>query len=118
MAEEIRRVAKRYYVQTPNFWFLVDPHFLCPAFHFLPLSMRVALLRRMDIGWLSRTQDPIEARAQIESIRLLSAPDLRRLFPEARLWRERFLGMTKSLVAFYGWDDSSARSRSGSDTGS
>ena len=118
MAGEIRRVARRYYVQTPNFWFPLDPHFLFPAFQFLPRRIQVWLLRRMDIGWLTRTPDAGQADAQIESIRLLSASDLRRLFPEAGLWREKFLGLTKSLVAFYGWDESKARNLSGSETGS
>jgi hypothetical protein len=34
-----------------------------------------------------------------ERIRLLSAREMRRLFPDAELWRERVLGVTKSLVA-------------------
>jgi hypothetical protein len=34
-----------------------------------------------------------------DRIRLLSAREVRRLFPDAELWRERVGGVTKSLVA-------------------
>jgi hypothetical protein len=36
----------------------------------------------------------------ISDIRLLSAADMRRLFPDAVILRERFLLFTKSLVAY------------------
>jgi hypothetical protein len=35
----------------------------------------------------------------LRDIKLLSYQDLRTLFPGARIIRERFLGMTKSLIA-------------------
>jgi SAM-dependent methyltransferase len=103
MAREIRRIGRRYYVQTPNRRFPVDPHFLVPLFHLMPRSLQVALLQRFDIGWLSRARSRAEAEAAIDSIRLLTERDLRRLFPEATIWRERFLGLTKSIVAYHGW---------------
>jgi hypothetical protein len=57
----------------------------------------------MSLGWLAKTRDRDEAAKQIDSIRLLTARDVRRLFPGATLWRERFLGLTKSIVAVHGW---------------
>jgi SAM-dependent methyltransferase len=103
MAREIRRVGKRYYVQTPNRRFVSDPHFLVPLYHLLPRSWRVALLQRFTIGWLQRARSRREAEETVDSIRLLTAAELRALFPEATLWRERIAGMTKSLVVHYGW---------------
>jgi hypothetical protein len=38
----------------------------------------------------------------LESIRLLSASELRMLFPGATMVRERLLGWTKSLIAWSG----------------
>ena len=102
VAGEIRRVGLRYYVQTPNRRFPVDPHYLIPLFHLLPRSIQVWLLRHFDIGWLTRAPSREEAERIIDSIRLLTAQDLRALFPDGTLWRERFLGLTKSLV-IYRW---------------
>ena len=35
-AREIARVGVRYFVQTPNRWFPIEPHLLTPLVHFLP----------------------------------------------------------------------------------
>ena len=103
MAAEIRRVGKRYFVQTPNRYFPIEPHFLFPGFQFLPVSARAALLQRFDLGWYSRTPDRKTARELVESIRLLNESELRRLFPGAGIYNERFKGLTKSLIAYDGF---------------
>ena len=100
MAREVRRVGKRYYVQTPNRFFPIDPHYLVPFFHWLPRRWQIALLTRFDIGWLRSGGDSNAAAVMIDSIQLLSARELLRLFPGARIWRERFFGLTKSLTAY------------------
>ena len=86
-AGEIRRVAGRYLVQTPNRWFPVEPHVLLPGFQFLPKSARRRLWR------LGVSKD------EFADIRLLDATELRRLFPDAVIVRERLGGLTKSLIA-------------------
>jgi 2-polyprenyl-3-methyl-5-hydroxy-6-metoxy-1,4-benzoquinol methylase len=104
MASEVQRVGRRFFVQTPNRWFPLEPHFLFPFFQFLPLEMRVLLLGRFDLGWHKRVRDKRAARAEVLSIRLMSGAELRRLFPGATMYRERFLGVTKSFVVYGGWD--------------
>lgn len=89
-AAEIRRVAERYYVQTPNKWFPIEPHYQLPLFQFVPNRVQYWLSAHWKIGW--------QARGAMETIRLLGARDLHRLFPDATVHRERFLGMTKSLM--------------------
>ena len=99
MAREIERVGLAYSVQTPNRWFPIEVHTLTPAFHFLPVRWQARLARNFTVwGWLQRPARG-EARGFVESIRLLTARDLQRLFPAAVIERERFLGLTKSVIA-------------------
>mgnify|MGYP000359708552 CR=1 FL=1 len=71
MADEVRRVGKRYFIQTPNRWFPIEPHFLFPFFQFLPVVVRAWLLRRRKLGWMEKVADPVLARQTVESVRLL-----------------------------------------------
>ncbi len=105
MAAEIRRVGRRYFLQTPNFWFPLEPHFLFPGFQFLPVRIRVGILRRFGIGHYRRTPDAAAAEQAIRLIRLMKGRELRTAFPGGRFWRERFLGLTKSFIVYGGWGD-------------
>src|SRR4051794_40989335 len=99
MAAEVRRLAPIYWVQTPNFWFPVDPHFLTPACHWLPVRARVALLRRRRWGWRGPCPDPAEADALVREVRLMRGAELRRMFPEADVQPEKLGPFVKSFVA-------------------
>jgi SAM-dependent methyltransferase len=89
-AQEIRRVGERYYVQTPNRWFPIEPHYQFPLFQFLPEGAQRWLNARFTLGW--------RQKGDWYPTKLLSARDLRRLFPDAEIHRERFLGLTKSFM--------------------
>jgi hypothetical protein len=99
-ASEMRTVAKRYFVQTPNFWFPIEPHFLAPFFHWLSPSLRerLAAITPRQLMEHSNRDDLLRA---VQEVRLLTATEMRMLFPEARVLRERFGGITKSLVAVH-----------------
>jgi hypothetical protein len=99
MAAEVRRLAPAYWVQTPNFWFPVEPHFLTPAWHWLPVGLRVEMLRRRRWGWRGPCPDEDRARALVREVRLMRGPELRRLFPDATLETERIGPLVKSFVA-------------------
>jgi hypothetical protein len=105
MADEIRRVAQRYFVQTPNRHFPIEPHFLTPGFQFLPISARVWAATRFDLGWYKKFADRDAARREVESISLLTERQMHRLFPGALIYKEKFLGLTKSFVAYGGWTE-------------
>ena len=106
MANEIRRVGRRYFVQTPNRYFPIEPHFLTPGFQFLPVSTRVWAVTHFNVGWYRRFADEAAARREVESISLLTEKQVRDLFPGAEIYREKILGMTKSFIAYHGWNDS------------
>ena len=109
MAAEIRRVARAYWVQTPNFWFPVEPHFLAPAWHWLPVSARIAILRRRGVGWMGRCPDPDHAREVVTEVRLLRRGELRSMFPEAAVVAERYGGLVKSWTAIAGFPGQEGR---------
>lgn len=100
MAREIRRVGRRYFVQTPDRAFPLEPHFVFPLFQFLPHEAQVALVQRFDLGWMGRHPDRREAQAVVSSVRLLSRRHLRACFPDATIVHERVAGWSKSLIAY------------------
>ncbi len=105
MASEIQRIGKRYFVQTPNKRFPLEPHFLFPWFQYLPVAARAWLVHRFDVGWYKRIPEPAAARAEVESIQLLTRRRFSALFPGARIHEEKIAGLTKSFVAIGGWND-------------
>ena len=83
-AREIRRVSSRYFVQTPNRHFPIEPHYWLPLAQYTPKFVQDWLAARFNDG---------------EEIHLLTAQELQALFPDAAIVRERFLGVAKSLIA-------------------
>jgi SAM-dependent methyltransferase len=98
MASEIRRVGKRYFVQTPNRYFPIEPHFVFPMFQFLPIPLRVLLVQNFSLGWISRESDRRRAEEAVRSVNLLSRRELQVLFPDGTMVQERLFGLTKSLL--------------------
>jgi SAM-dependent methyltransferase len=99
MAGEVRRLAPGYFVQTPYFWFPMEPHNSTLFFHWMPESVRVSMLMRRPRGHWGKAPNLETAMLQIQSAVLLDYRMLATLFPDATIERERFLGVTKSLIA-------------------
>ncbi len=100
MAANVRRLAPRYYVQTPNFWFPYEPHFRCLFIHWLPEQMRYRLVKRYALGFADAKETVGAAMERVQSARLIDVGQMRALFPDAAIARERVIGMTKSIIAF------------------
>lgn len=103
MAREVMRVGRAFWVQTPNFWFPMEPHFLIPGWQWLPEAARVALIRRRACGWRGPCPDREDARATVREVRLMRKRELAQLFPGATIEAERFGGIAKSFVVFGGF---------------
>jgi hypothetical protein len=103
MASEIQRVGKRYWVQTPNFWFPMEPHFHVPGWQWMPLDLRVSIIRRRRCGWRGPCQDPELARKLVQEVRLMTAGELKSIFPGAKILPERFCGLAKSWIVIAGF---------------
>lgn len=100
MAHEISRVGRSYFIQTPNYYFPIEPHWVFPFFQFFPFSLRVWLTRHFSLGHIGRIPDLHKAQLQVEEIKLLTPKQFQQLFPEGLLYEERFLGMVKSMVMY------------------
>ena len=103
MANEIKRIGKRYFIQTPNKYFPIEPHFQFPLFQFLPLSMKVNLVRNFQLGWRKKADSKEKAVEIVTEIRLLDKKELQSLFSNCKIYKEYFFGLTKSLTAYDGW---------------
>jgi len=98
-AAETRRIAPRYYVQTPYFWFPIEPHLSAPLVHWAPEPMRARWLIKRGHAFVASTRDVPSAMRAVQDARLLDKTMMRSLFPDARLEEERVAGLTKSLMA-------------------
>lgn len=97
-SNETRRVAKKYYLQTPNYWFPVEPHFMTPFFHWLPKRIRLWLLMNFNLGWYEKAKSYSEAKENDDGCSLLTEKELKTLLPDGNLFKEKFLVLNKSLI--------------------
>ena len=93
MAREVKRLAPRYWVQTPSIWFPVEAHTNMPFWWFWPEALKQATIR----NWRRKLPAWTE---MVEGTRVLLRSQLQALFPDGRIWTERRLGITKSYVVY------------------
>lgn len=90
-AQEVRRISRGYFVQTPHRYFAVESHTWLPGLVvFLPRRLLLALIRFTNGWWIKRTE---------ADFNLLTGRQMRELFPDAELVVERVAGWPKSLIA-------------------
>jgi len=97
--KEISRVADYYFVQTPNYWFPIEPHSMTPFFHWLPKPFRIWLVSRFQLGHWEKAKSKNDSVRIVESARLLNKKKFQQLFADADILTERYLGLPKSFVA-------------------
>ena len=100
LADEIRRIGKKYFIQTPNYYFPVEPHFLFPFFQFLPENIKVNLAMKHSLGWFEKQTDIDKAKEIVNSVRLLKEKELRVLFPGCKIYKEKYFLLNKSFIVF------------------
>ena len=98
-AAEIRRVGKQVFVQTPNRWFPIEPHFVTGFVHFFPAGLARKLLPVFSFRGLCRSGDNINLKKLAAELRLLSFREVKELFPDCEIHREKWFGLTKSFIA-------------------
>lgn len=100
-SNEIRRVADSYFVQTPNYWFPIEPHWYLPFFHWLPRPLEALCLMTFPpmANYDKKCKNIDEAMRRIDESRLLSKSMFSWLFPDATIKVERYILLSKSFVA-------------------
>ena len=100
LAEEIRRIGRHYFIQTPNYYFPMEPHFLFPLFQFFPDKLKTKLIMNYDLGWFKKETDIIKANELASSVRLLKESELKEIFPNSRIYYEKYFLLNKSFIIY------------------
>jgi hypothetical protein len=97
-ANAVHSLAPRYWVQTPNRYFPVEPHWLFPGLQFLPVTARAGIVRRWPLGHTPLVTRADSVRAVMD-VELIGGTEMRAYFSGSDLIRERIGGFVKSLIA-------------------
>ena len=99
-AQEVRRVGREVYCQTPNRWFPFDVHYLAFFWHWWPKTLRNYFVVRYLTGWGWVFRPDREAVLDwAQHVNLVGKKEFQALFPDCAIEEEKFLGMTKSFIA-------------------
>lgn len=100
IAGEVIRIGKHYFIQTPNYYFPVEPHFLFPFFQFLSDDLKTKLVSKYSQGWYNKQTDESKARRLATSIRLLKKNEIMRIFPGSKIYSEKYFFLNKSFIIY------------------
>jgi len=99
-AEELCRVGKRIFCQTPARWFFFEPHYFTPFVSWFPWLLKKYWFVRYFTYYGLKWRPSREHVADFQShLRLLNRSEMQLLFPSCRIHTERFCGMTKAYIA-------------------
>ncbi len=97
-AREARRVACKLWIQTPACSFPLEAHLLAPYIQYLPKKLQHRIVRWTPRGLLQ----PDVVHEIVDEVRLLTYGEVKYLFPDCLILKERVLGFTKSYIAVRG----------------
>lgn len=100
LCAEMRRVAKRVYLQTPAFEFPIEPHFVLPFIHWLPRRLG-ELCAYISPWYLLGLPTRALLQEYFRSTHLLKCTEVEILFPGTKVEMERFCKLRKSHLVFW-----------------
>lgn len=89
-ADEIKRVGRGYFVQTPARSFPIESHSWLPFIGYLPHKAQIPALKLTNRIWIKKT---------MPDFRLLNGKEMSELFPDAEIVSENKFGLVKSIMA-------------------
>ncbi|MBA2127416.1 class I SAM-dependent methyltransferase [Hyphomicrobium methylovorum] len=92
-ATNARRLAPRYWIQTPAKWFPIEAHNGMPLWWFYSEALREKYLRR----WKEKMPEWTE---MVAGTRVIEKRSLITMFPDAKIFVERSLGIVKSYTVY------------------
>lgn len=92
-ANEVRRLAPNYWVQTPSIWFPIEAHTGMPFWFFMPEALRNRFIR----DWEKKLPDWTE---MVKGTTVLSKRQMQDYFPDASILTERKFGFPKSYTVY------------------
>ncbi|MCK5850971.1 MAG: class I SAM-dependent methyltransferase [Kiritimatiellae bacterium] len=99
-ASELLRVGRSVWAQTPAKAFFFEPHYLGLFVHWLPKNIQKKIIRWCSLWGILARPSKEEIRQMVDSTRLLTYAEMRKLFPDCRILTERFLWVfPKSYIA-------------------
>jgi 2-polyprenyl-3-methyl-5-hydroxy-6-metoxy-1,4-benzoquinol methylase len=95
MADEVRRVGKRWFLTTPNRWYPFEFHARLPLVSWLPARLMHKTTRLWSYNHVHGRYQPGN---DLSDVQLLTARQLRRLFPESLILKPRVTFWPETLV--------------------
>lgn len=95
MADEVRRVGKRWFLTTPNRWYPFEFHVRMPLLSWLPPRWMHKAARLWGYDHIQRRY---RSGNDYSDVRLLTAAELRRIFPDALILKPRVTFWPETLV--------------------
>lgn len=102
ICKKIEASGRDYFVQVPNKYSLIEPHFphpLVPFFALYPKPLQAWLLTKHHFGSGSREPTYESAKERLKYSHPLGIKDVRRLLPSATVIKEYTFGVPLSIVA-------------------
>lgn len=90
-AQEIERVSKSYFVQTPNISFPIESHSLFPFAAKLSRPYQISLIKFLNKFWVKKTSPDWN---------LLTKSDMESLFPNGNVIEKKWLGFSKEIITY------------------
>ena len=99
MAAETMRVGKRWFVTTPNRWFPFEFHMRLPFVTWLPGN---GYLRIGNVISYNHLKGKYTVGTKRNDLRLMSAEELKKCFPNSEIIKQRITFMAETLIAVGG----------------